>query len=169
MYIPQFDRVFYKVRTSATSGSISTQYFDDKFNASKVEIDLEYVVSIYPPASVKNNSKVTLRLHVERVSLADLSSGEDTLKVVNTVIPVDRRGRKLNKTVSKSPLTNEEYKIQGTRDEVLPADVRKQNLKLMPGFRLSWYYSGMKVEPEAQYFNSSATKVFIRKGSINNS
>ena len=37
--------------------------------------------------------------------------------------------------------------------EVISADVKRQRLNLMPGFKFSWYYSGMVVEPEETYYN----------------
>ena len=37
-------------------------------------------------------------------------------------------------------------------------DVRNQNLKLMPGFRLTWHYSGMDFyQPEPEYFGDGNT------------
>ena len=42
--------------------------------------------------------------------------------------------------------------------------IRKQAhiLDTMPGFKLTWFYSGSKVEPDAQYYNSLSTKYFVR-------
>ena len=42
--------------------------------------------------------------------------------------------------------------------------VRKQKLTQMPGFRVTWHYSGIKAKPLAKYDN----KDFVRNGSINN-
>ena len=46
-------------------------------------------------------------------------------------------------------------------------DVKNQKLDVMPGFRVTWYYSGMKVEQVAKYANEDITKAFVREGSIN--
>ena len=62
-----------------------------------------------------------------------------------------------------SPLDSYYY-IQLDR-EVLPADIKKQKLTQMPGFRVSWHYSGnfgMRVEPWAKYLNDDTTKAFVR-------
>ena len=74
----------YFVYTSATSGSIFTQYFGEEFDADKVETGpLTYYLSVYPPASAKkNNPNVTLHFEFEMVSMKDLSSGYDTLREV---------------------------------------------------------------------------------------
>ena len=43
-------------------------------------------------------------------------------------------------------------------------DLKKQAhaMPFMPGFKLSWFYSGMEFEPEAMYSKSFNTKVFVR-------
>ena len=46
------------------------------------------------------------------------------------------------------------------RDAVLE-DIPKQKLDMMPGFSLTWYYSGMEVEPMIKY-NFTATRGFVR-------
>ena len=49
--------------------------------------------------------------------------------------------------------------------EVTEADVRKQRLKMMPGFRFKWYYSGKDVNPVANYQDEIKTQAFVRNGS----
>ena len=44
---------------------------------------------------------------------------------------------------------------------VITADILKQKLNWMPGFRLRWYYSGLEVEAEALYYKQN--KAFIRE------
>ena len=49
------------------------------------------------------------------------------------------------------------------RRKVSLADVNSQSLDQMPGFRFSWYYSGMEeVKPEAKYKADMATQAFVR-------
>ena len=50
---------------------------------------------------------------------------------------------------------------------VLLADLRKQKLDQMPGFRVRWHYSGVEVEPWAKYYNDDNTKAFVRNYSNN--
>ena len=45
-------------------------------------------------------------------------------------------------------------------------DVKKQRLNVMPGFRVTWHYLGMEVEPWAEYHDSSETLPFVRNYSI---
>ena len=46
--------------------------------------------------------------------------------------------------------------------KVLMSDLRNQKLERMPGFRFSWYYSGMVVEPVVPYHNFTDTNAFVR-------
>ena len=160
----RYGKFNYYVDTSATSGTITTQSFGEKFDVDKVETELLISVSVYPPASVKNNKNVTLHFEVEKLSLTDLSSGEDKLRVGS--VNVDTTHGSYNYTAQESDL----YAIYLQR-KVLPVDVRKQQLNLMPGFKITWHYSGMEVEPEAKYLNGhnlyKSTKAFIRNGSKN--
>ena len=52
--------------------------------------------------------------------------------------------------------------------DVTHADVRRQRLDLMPGFRLTWQYSGMEVEPWEKFNDDWDTKAFVRLDSILN-
>ena len=155
---------FYNVDTAASSGSISTQQFGEKFDADKVETGpLVYYVTLHPPASVRNNTNVTLHLDVEMVSMKALSSGRDTLTVAGTRVETSRR------SFNFTPPTGEEssfapfYTI-GLVREVLPEDIMRQKLQTMPGFKVTWHYSGMKVESEVTYYKFARTKAFIRNG-----
>ena len=145
-------RVHYYVSTRTSSGSISTQYFGDKFDAAKVETDLTYTVNVYAPPNV------TLNLDVEKVSLTDLSSGYDDLLVAGT--RVDTTHRTFNYTRTGRHF----YEINLERDVIL-MDVKKQKLDLMPGFRLTWHYSVKELEPEVSTDPSAIA--FIRHYSNN--
>ena len=155
--------VNYDVETSAGSGTISTKHFGDKFDAEKVETGpLHYKVSLHPSESVKNNPTMTLHLDIEKVSLRGVASEDDSLSVGGTRVETSYMSFNYS-----SPLDSYYY-IQLDR-EVLPADIMKQKLTQMPGFRVSWHYSsnlGMRVEPWAKYYNNayySITMAFIRK------
>ena len=70
--------VYYYADTYASSGTISTQFFGDMFDADKVETNLHSFVNVYPPESVQNNRNVTLHIDIEKLALKDIS-GDDTL------------------------------------------------------------------------------------------
>ena len=153
-------RFKYNVDTAVSSGTISTQHFGDKFDADKVETNLIYTIKVYCPDIVRKNPNVTLHLDIEKVSMTDLSSGgEDSLKVVNT--RVDTSHTSFNYTAP----SQHHYDIRLDR-KVLPADVIKQKLSMMPGFRLRWHYFGKEVESRAKWADEENTKAFVRNGVI---
>ena len=165
-YYDTWDIDTYYVYTAASSGSISTQFFGEQFDADKVETLLLYNVYVYPPASVRKNTNVMLHLDVEKVSLEDLSSGYkhrdrqyDRFYVQNSRVNTTQR------SFNFTPPTSYNYKIKLDRD-VLTADVKKQKQNFMPGFRYTWHYSGIDVEPWAKYINHPRTMAFIRNYSI---
>ena len=66
----------------------------------------------------------------------------------------------------------EKFNPPGTYEKILYSDravstidVKKQSLALIPGFKLSWFYSGMKVEPYPYYSTHVISNTFVRKNS----
>ena len=94
---------------------------------------------------------------------SDLSSGQDTLEVDATKVATSH-----NIFNYTPPTKTLGYDIHLNR-KVIPADVMKQKLSLMPGFRVTWRYSGMEVEPEAEYYNPDypISMAFVRNSSNN--
>ena len=60
------------------------------------------------------------------------------------------------------PLPSTEGKVSLKRS-VSRADMRKMNMKLMPGFKLTWYYSNNSFNPDANYRSYNLNKSFYRK------
>ena len=147
--------------TGASSGSLTTQYFGEKFDAAKVETYFVYTFNIFPPSSVRNNTNATLHLEVEKVSMEALSSGRDVLIVAET--KVERSHSSFNLTSPTGQWAMDFYSVEFGR-EVLLADIMKQTLQTMPGFRVTWHYSGMEVEPVAN-IGYLSTMAFIRNDS----
>ena len=100
-----------------------------------------------------------LHLDVEQVSMKALS--RDELTVAGTRVGTSRRS--FNFTLPTGEDYGHFYTIQLVR-VVLPADIKQQKLQTMPGFKVTWHYSGMKVESEATYYKYAHTKAFIRNG-----
>ena len=139
--------------TFATTGSISTQYFGDKFDIDKLSTNYEYVFTIRAPTSVKDNLNLTLHFEVEKNSMLG-----DKFKFGYISIKEDVRYFTKNysgKNVGGS------YRIT-VRSKVSKEDVKKLNLKLMPGFSLRWYYTGGEVEKYSNFDIDLVSKSFIR-------
>ena len=153
-----FQGVRFSIGSSAKSGSIFTQYFGEKFEADKIETGTKflYAIGIHTPKMMRNNTNVTLHFKIERVALKDLSGDE--------FLDVEEIG-KLNEDITqigKNYTPPKEYSYSVTFErKVTKEDAQKQKLDLMPGFRLTWHFSGLEEVP-AQYTDSRLTQTFVR-------
>ena len=95
--------------------------------------------------------------------LEDFSSGLESMYVSGTKMETSHTHMIFNYTAPSS------YVYISLNRMVVLADVRKQKLDKMPGFRVTWNYSGMEVEPMAKYHNNIMTKAFVRSGGFINS
>ena len=117
---------------------------------------------VHPPDSVKNNPNITLHFDIEKISIRNISSGHE--KYIYFDGRVDEHDyqddvREIVNFTQPSAL----YYIRLSR-KVTMEDVRSQTLDQMPGFRFSWYYTGMEEElqPEAKYEDTEETRAFVR-------
>ena len=100
-----------------------------------------------------------MHLDIERLPLKDLTDGGmDHLHFVMY--------RSSDHThLSKNYTPPREFDMQLKREVRNHADLRRQKLDLLPGFRFTWYYSGMEVKSELN--GDFANPDFARKGSMN--
>ena len=151
------------VNTAAKSGTISTQYFGDKFDVNKVETKAYFKVKVdVPMDSVRENPNVTLNFDIETVTM-DLSIGEDSILLGQELIPIHTT--KMNK--SFSPPGWDTYIV--LKRETTHEDLKAVDMKLMPGFRLSWSFTGIMEEEnlsiyseEGGDYESRTTENFVR-------
>ena len=156
-----YNGVSYRLTTAAKSGTISTQYFGDRFDADKVDTNIgEYSIYIYPPDNAVYNTTNNLTLHfdIDKVSLKDLTSGTEELYLSDAYdVDINEETTHFGKSYSPPGYRYIRFKRKVSAQEVL-----KQKLSTMPGFKFQWYYSGMTVESDSQYFANSITKAFVR-------
>ena len=167
--------------TSAVSGAITTQYFGDKFDADKVETSMAYSLALFPIKGV-DITNVTLCIQTERMPMTDLPRGVDQLLVLNysdyrscfnrygwSAVVWNSYGCRICRNVEvslekKCTSPGDDGYVygfwrQGNRIE----DVRNyKSMDFMPGSRVSWYYTGLKMKPIGKYFNDTITKYFVR-------
>ena len=162
-YSAQDYAFIYDIETYATSGSIFTRYFDHKFDPEKVEKYLRSKVKIKTHDSVGFNPNLTLHLEIEKIMMIDLSdNGRDDF-----VLAQPPQGN----FVTDESLVLKNYTppdngfgepfITFTRG-VTHEEIKKQTLEKMPGFRLTWNFSGMQVVAHGFYSNEHATRAFVR-------
>ena len=151
---------------------MTTQFFGDTFDADKISDKLDrqpyFKVHVFPPRNIRNNTNATLHFQLEKLSMRDFSTenGEDTL-YVGKMGYMDMKHTIMNFTPPLNKPVDEDDPCKNCRfmrlkRKIIDSDVKRQKLDTMPGFRFTWYYSGVEVEPEASYLYKSNTKAFIR-------
>ena len=153
------DRLYIDFATVATSGAVTTEFYREQFKSQLVERKLVYTVKIHPPFSVMDNENLTLHFKVEKVSMTGLSPGsKDEVEIDHTNLDADQITANRD---FKPP--GYEKSIKLSRD-VSSEDVESHFKKLnqMPGFKFSWWYSGMEVTPDKRYEDYETTKLLVR-------
>ena len=149
----------YTIRTSATSGVVTTQYYGEKFQPDLVERKIYYKVYVNPPQIVKENENVTLHFKLEKVSMNGMDIGSQDIIKMSKLGELDA-----DKTVTYTNFTPPDTKILYVllRRSVTHKDLETMKLSLMPGFRFSWWYTSSDVEvtPEPKY--KEQAKDYIR-------
>ena len=145
-YYDEWTLKFY-TETSATSGTLRTQYFGDQFMSDKIERALICKIWIYPPAHVVQNPEYTLTLKIERVVMTVSGDSKDSFYLPG-VGDLDSSQTILTQEY-KAPFSNifitvERYVNQDDIDS-------NRNLEKMPGFKMSWSYN-INVDPDAKFF-----------------
>ena len=144
------------IYTSATSGSVTTQFYGGKFSPELVEGKVWYSVSVYPPESVRDNENVTLHLKLDKISMRGLAPGsKDRVEMNFNDLDADE-------TTTYKNFTPPRYNYLRLLRDVSAEDINKQKLDMMPGFRFTWWYTGTKVTPDKKYKNEEITKQFVR-------
>ena len=152
----------FHIETSTTSGVVTTQYYGEQFQPNLVERKFFYVVQVYPPESILENENVTLHFRAEKVSMKEFARGshskdeffmEDTGGYSNA----DQKTVSTNFTVEY----NVYRYIQPIRDVSLE-EVKKMKMNMMPGFKFSWWYTGLEVTSETRFKDNEINKQFVR-------
>ena len=126
-----------EINTAATQGVVTTWHYGEQFRPELVDRKLIHKVTVYPPEIVKNNTNFTLHLKVEKVSMKGLSRGsKDTIFMGIEDLDADQTTMYTNFYISENY-----FEMNMTRD-VSSNDVEHLKLDVMPGFNLSWWYSG---------------------------
>ena len=150
----------YNVDTCAPFGNIHTPSFGEYLDTETIETNLRYNIRIYIPDSVKkfkqkpygnndcrypdgydhNDRNIYLNIEVDKVTMRDILSGKDELRIGRDFIKP--ASRKFVKVYNEADFHNSYTYIQIVLDrKVSLEDIRKLNLHMMPGFNVTWYYS----------------------------
>ena len=148
----------FDLRTSATQGNVTTQYFMEKFKQNLVETFMLYSVKILTPESVRNNANVTLHFQLEKVSMTGLSSASEDKFFMEGVGVLE--SSKTSVYAQFSPPGNSNL-MTLTRN-VSEEDLANLRMDVMPGFSLSWWYTGAPVTQVPVFRTHITTRLFVK-------
>ena len=143
------------MKTFATSGDISTQYFGDKFDANKMDGNIHIWIDVNVPPSVKGDQNTTLMFDIKKETMKGVSDN-DKMKFIDDIIDADLTHWSKNFT---KPAADRYY--IGLDRKVRADDINEMDLDVMPGFRLTWNHN-KHVEPEDRFSNQIKSKQFVR-------
>ena len=150
------------VDSCATSGAVTTQYYGEQYQPELVERALEYKVSVNPPVSLRDNENVTLHFKLEKVSMIGLSM--DSEDKFDFDFDIEELNDADQTTLYKNfTPPGEERFLYLSRYVSSDEEVDQQKLEMMPGFRLSWWYSGVaEITPDNGFKYYQHNKLFVR-------
>ena len=140
----------YKITTSATSGAITSQYFGEIYNPSLVENNQNYKINVWPARNIRYNENVTLHFKIEKLHLPVRGGIDDFISQDQNSDGLRYLDKNTIQQISFSPPaiidgsgTTSSLRFINNRREASNLEISETTLKLMPGFRLSWYYTGL--------------------------
>ena len=148
--------LYYILETATTSGSANTLYFGEQYQSHLVKRNLLYYVYVYPPMSVRNNSDVTLHFKLEKLSMTGMSAGWD-----NIVLEGNNIEAGLSSAIFNFTPPSEKRWIALTRNNITKGDLKSMNIESMPGFKVSWYYTGLGQEIPFKLAEKSEVQLFV--------
>ena len=159
----------FEIFTTAASGVITTQYFEERFNPSLVENKQTYSIKLFPARSIRYNENVTLFFKIEQLSLL---GGFDKIMVFKNGVDLQMFDANLLDISFNPPISNtsngqyQNFQYLYQLRDVSDREIAEANLRLMPGFRLTWYYTGIDFKPKPFKDNLKYDKInkdFIRE------
>ena len=160
----------YIIDTMATSGVITSQFFGKKFSKNNIR-NISIDINVKPPNSFYGNEQnLTYHLHLEKVSVPGLPQdfqnyhsfrfkGADTLGD-------DENTAHYTMTTKAYSWESLEFRMDLKLDNKY---IRHLEMDQMPGFNLSWWYTGGDIEPgniytDTYYAPNNATYLeFVRE------
>ena len=163
---PWYDNdIAYVINTYATTGSITTQYFGEKFDVDKLELDINYKLRLMVPDSIISNPNALIHFTIEKVTMQNLKRGRDNLFVGGLNFNDYNEFKASRKPFTRKYLDDkcQCYEIFLNRKVSKEDVVSSVKLDQMPGWNISWYYTGLgKAEFLDQIEKSSTNHQFVR-------
>ena len=148
-----------KIFTSAVSGNISTQYFGRTLDTENVDNFISNTIRIDTPIKFQFDylGKVQLVFNIEKTPVSD-SDAESFVFYANKNEMIDPEKTHFSKNFTKTSLR--EFRFNHRRKS-LNTELKSNNLKMMPGFKLTWFYDS-QMKPKNKYSKDDNNKNFVR-------
>ena len=129
------------MNTGAVNGSVSTRNFEEKYDKNDVEKRIDTVVEIITPCLPElQEGELNISLHLE------LEQNRMNVGIERFEMRVGQNWEEFGNEIfieKKYPLQSSNIRIRINFSRfVSDDDVKKVNIKKMPGFKVKWYYSG---------------------------
>ena len=148
-----------KIFTSAVSGNISTQYFGGTLDTENVDNFISNTIRIDTPIKFQFDylGKSQLVFNIEKTPVSD-SDAESFVFYANKNEMIDPEKTSLTKNFTKTSLR--EFRFNHRRKS-LNTELKSNKLKMMPGFKLTWFYDS-QMKPKNKYSKYDNNKNFVR-------
>ena len=159
------DGVNYFISSSALSGVVTTQYYEEKYQPHRVEQRAYYQVNVFPPESVRGNPNVTLHFKLEKLSMTGMAYGVDNIMVDGNSLDEGLTSTLFNFTPPAPLPAPYDVRFMRLLRGLYEEYIMTSEMNRMPGFRLSWFYSGTGVgdiDTYKRFFDYEYNKVFRR-------
>lgn len=139
----------YDIRTTALSGSITTQYFGYEYHPDKIEKKLKYNVKIYPPIKALKHSNYTLTIQLQKVSMKVGRNSKDKIELSEVVnLHLDEHLYVVNYS---KPYPNERCITIYLERNIKSADIETTpffGVEQIPGYGLKWHFNEKDLKPD---------------------
>ena len=155
----------YFIDTTALSGSVTTQYYGQRYQADLVDKFIEFKVFIHP-SETDQKDNITLHFQLEKVAIRDVSSDRfDRYKIDGYDGTIEPDTMKVYTNITNTLLV----RIPWTRKKKMHLwryvgknDLESNSMEKMPGFRFRWWYTGANFTVEPKYSKFKLNKMFIK-------
>ena len=169
-YFHPWAGLIHELDTTATSGTVSTQFFGELFNINLVPSQkFDFSVDVHVPYE-KDDSKyenATVLFELEMVSLigiekgqqryssrlfGDLNSSVTNVKGIFTIPKIELKKYNIMSLQMRNPITKETLETLNGRN------------KLMPGFKIHWNFTSGYEQPDRKFYSdgNKMTREFIK-------
>ena len=153
-----FKQMTFSIWTSASTGTIRSQFFGDRFNLDKVEKYFKYTIQIIHPEISIEVEDIKFNVYFQRIYMKELEDKMD--------IPMDRTskseyndtGETIKKTYNIIPGLSKSFTFYR---KVSLDDFLGSNLTQMPGFELSWNFS-KQIDSDFSFAYETRTQQYLR-------